>query len=351
MAHLGERSPASCCAKVRFIVAAASVAALMIARAGLPDRRRVGAAGHAAARRSRGQRSASPHSPPLVGMTIAILCWIAPGTQPRPRPGSMPRCGAAGRTFCLRRIQPSGPAAARRRGNCGRRRRPGVHRPALSKRHAVSVNSISGFRAENLLAVDLDPPAELERCGQRDAVDRFLRPRHLGAIETIPGVESVGAAYGRPLKGPIGLDSSWRHRWSAGRTRPNAIHGSTSRRSRQVTSGRWARPLREGRVRRRSRSRYDAGRRRGERKPGAVGVAGTAGGWQASVGCRSRRMVDRGRRRGGHAVPRVEDRAVRCLCVVPTVAVLGRRRDGESRIVRPRSRRYATACARSTRRV
>ena len=30
------------------------------------------------------------------------------------------------------------------------------------------------------------------------------------AIEAVPGVESAGAVYGRPLKGPIGLDSSWR---------------------------------------------------------------------------------------------------------------------------------------------
>jgi predicted permease len=64
-----------------------------------------------------------------------------------------------------------------------------------------------GFRAEKLLAADLDPPADLSGA-PNDAVDRFYDAA-IAAIETLPGVQSAGAAGGRPLKGPIGLDSSW----------------------------------------------------------------------------------------------------------------------------------------------
>ncbi len=141
----------------------------------------------------------------LVGMIMAVLCWIAPALSLDPaRLDAALR--TAGRTFA------SG----------------GFSRPArrllvvVEMAIAVVVLALTGllyqsvvrlgqvdlgFRAENLLAVDLDPPAELEGA-TNEAVDRFY-DRAISALETIPGVESVGAAGGRPLKGPIGLDSSW----------------------------------------------------------------------------------------------------------------------------------------------
>ncbi len=186
------------------LVAAASVVALTIAKAGLPlvvawvpqdiprlDEVAVNArvAAFTAA----------------VGMVMAILCWIAPAVSLDPaRLDAALR--TAGRTFA------SG----------------GFSRPArrllvvVEMAIAVVVLALTGllyqsvvrlgqvdlgFRSENLLAVDLDPPAELEGAAN-EAVDRFY-DRAISALETIPGVESVGAAGGRPLKGPIGLDSSW----------------------------------------------------------------------------------------------------------------------------------------------
>ena len=172
----------------------------------------------------------------LVGMTMAVLCWIAPALSlESARLDAALR--SAGRTFA------SG----------------GFSRPARRLLVVVEIavavvvlvftgllyRSVSrlgqldlGFRAEHLLAVDLDPPAELERA-PNEAVDRFYDDA-IAAIEAVPGVESAGAAYGRPLKGPIGLDSSWRLDGqledAAGRNPWVNLETITP-----GTSGRWAR--------------------------------------------------------------------------------------------------------------
>ena len=186
------------------LVAIASVVALEIAKAGLPlvvawvpqDIPRLDEA-------AVGVRVAAFTT--LVGMIMAVLCWMAPALSLDPaRLDAALR--TAGRTFA------SG----------------GFSRPArrllvvvemaiavvvlaltgLLHQSVVRLGQVDlGFRAENLLAVDLDPPAELEGA-TNEAVDRFY-DRAISALETIPGVESVGGAGGRPLKGPIGLDSSW----------------------------------------------------------------------------------------------------------------------------------------------
>jgi putative ABC transport system permease protein len=141
-----------------------------------------------------------------VGMTMAVLCWIAPALSlDSTRLDTALR--SAGRTL-----------------SSGGFSRP-VRRLLVTGEIAVAVvvlvftgllyRSVSrlgeldlGFRAESLLAVDLDPPTDFG--GRRnDAIDRFSETA-IAAIETVPGVQSAGAAYGRPLKGPIGLDSSWR---------------------------------------------------------------------------------------------------------------------------------------------
>jgi putative ABC transport system permease protein len=64
-----------------------------------------------------------------------------------------------------------------------------------------------GFHADRLLAIEVNPPPSLQ-AGDRSAVHRFYT-RVIDAIRTVPTVESVAGVGVRPLKGRIGLDSSW----------------------------------------------------------------------------------------------------------------------------------------------
>ena len=142
----------------------------------------------------------------LAGVIMALLCWIVPALSLDSR-GLDVELRTAGRAFSS--------------GGFSRRAR----RLLVVAEVAIAVvvvvftgllyRSVSrlaqidpGFAAENLLAVDLDRPRELAHA-PNEAVDRFYDD----AVRTIAGaagVVSAGAAYGRPLKGPIGLDSSWR---------------------------------------------------------------------------------------------------------------------------------------------
>jgi putative ABC transport system permease protein len=142
----------------------------------------------------------------VVGATMALLCWMAPALSLDSR-GLDAELRTAGRAF-----------------SSGGFSRP-ARRLLVVGEIAVAVvvlvftgllyRSVSrlgqidlGFTAENLLAVDLDVPRELASAANQ-SVDRFY-DEAIAAISGTPGVVSAGAAYGRPLKGPIGLDSSWR---------------------------------------------------------------------------------------------------------------------------------------------
>jgi putative ABC transport system permease protein len=65
-----------------------------------------------------------------------------------------------------------------------------------------------GFRPAGLIAVELEQPFDLT-AATTEGANRFYE-RAADAVRTLSAVESVGAAGGRPLKGAIGLDSSWR---------------------------------------------------------------------------------------------------------------------------------------------
>jgi len=64
-----------------------------------------------------------------------------------------------------------------------------------------------GFAADRLLAVDVHLPTSIDP-GDSAAVHRFYTSV-IESLRTLPAVESVAGAAGRPLKGPTGLDSSW----------------------------------------------------------------------------------------------------------------------------------------------
>jgi predicted permease len=64
-----------------------------------------------------------------------------------------------------------------------------------------------GFTADRLLAVDVHLPTSIDP-GDTLAIHRFYA-RVIDEVRAIPSVESAAGAAGRPLKGPIGLDSSW----------------------------------------------------------------------------------------------------------------------------------------------
>jgi putative ABC transport system permease protein len=186
------------------LVAIASVVALAIAKAGLPlvvawvpqDTPRLDEA-------AVGLRVAAFTA--LVGMIMAFLCWIAPALSL-----DSARLDAALRT-AGRTYSSGGFSRAARRLLVVAEIAIAVvvlTFTALLYQSVVRLGHLDlGFRPENLLAVDLDPPAELAGA-PNEVVDRFYDSA-IAALETLPGVESVGAAYGRPLKGPIGLDSSW----------------------------------------------------------------------------------------------------------------------------------------------
>ena len=64
-----------------------------------------------------------------------------------------------------------------------------------------------GFNPEHLVAVKLGLPPQVAG-GTRADVYQFYS-RAIDAVSTVPLVQSVAGVSGRPLKGPIGLDSAW----------------------------------------------------------------------------------------------------------------------------------------------
>jgi putative ABC transport system permease protein len=63
-----------------------------------------------------------------------------------------------------------------------------------------------GFVADRLVAIEVHAPSV--QTADRTTAHRFYA-RVIDALRTLPSVESVAGVAGRPLKGPIGLDSSW----------------------------------------------------------------------------------------------------------------------------------------------
>jgi putative ABC transport system permease protein len=64
-----------------------------------------------------------------------------------------------------------------------------------------------GFNPERLLAVEVGLPPTIAN-GTRADVFQFYS-RAIDAVTDVPFVQAIAAVAGRPLKGPIGLDSSW----------------------------------------------------------------------------------------------------------------------------------------------
>ncbi|HWW87436.1 MAG TPA: FtsX-like permease family protein, partial [Vicinamibacterales bacterium] len=86
-----------------------------------------------------------------------------------------------------------------------------------------SVNRLShldlGFNPERLLAVEVGLPPTIAS-GTRADVSQFYS-RAIDAVTGVPFVQAIAAVAGRPLKGPIGLDSSWQ---MEGQSRAAAEH-------------------------------------------------------------------------------------------------------------------------------
>jgi putative ABC transport system permease protein len=69
-----------------------------------------------------------------------------------------------------------------------------------------------GFSADRLVAVEVQAPAE-QVADKRKAHGFYTRV--LDVLGALPSVESVAGVAGRPLKGPVGLDSSWQREGQA----------------------------------------------------------------------------------------------------------------------------------------
>jgi putative ABC transport system permease protein len=69
-----------------------------------------------------------------------------------------------------------------------------------------------GFVADRLVAIEVHAPSV--QAADRTTTHRFYT-RVIDALRTLPSVESVAGVAGRPLKGPIGLDSSWQREGQA----------------------------------------------------------------------------------------------------------------------------------------
>ena len=241
LAHPGRRSPGSCCASSAILVGRGVCSCPAACEAGLPIV--VALVPQACPWLDEAEVNLRVAAfTALVGMTMAVLCWIAPALSLE---SVEARCRAAERRtdVRLRRIQPSGTAAARRRGNCGRRRRPGSP-PACSLRSVSRLGQNSTWASVPVSArrrPGSRPPQFVARA--QPAVDRFydstLSPPSQARLLGV----RIGRCLvpGRPLKGPIrvlprfvvaSLTVSWR-------TRPGAIHGQSLRRSRRGSSGRW----------------------------------------------------------------------------------------------------------------
>jgi predicted permease len=140
----------------------------------------------------------------LVGLTTALICWIAPTLNL-----------AGSRLDAV--LRNAGRAVA-----SGGLRWP-ARRLLVTFEIAIAVvlltfagllyRSVSrlgevdlGFNPHGLLAIDVDMPPgpALSRSDLYQFYDRAIEE-----LSSLPFIESVAAAGGRPLKGPIGLDSSW----------------------------------------------------------------------------------------------------------------------------------------------
>jgi putative ABC transport system permease protein len=69
-----------------------------------------------------------------------------------------------------------------------------------------------GFVADRLVAMEVHTPSV--QAADRTATHRFYM-HVIDALRTLPSVESAAGVAGRPLKGPIGLDSSWQREGQA----------------------------------------------------------------------------------------------------------------------------------------
>ena len=79
---------------------------------------------------------------------------------------------------------------------------------SLAKLSRVDV----GFVADRVVAIEIHAPSV--QTADRTTVHRFYT-RVIDALRTVSSVESVAGVAGRPLKGPIGLDSSWQREGQA----------------------------------------------------------------------------------------------------------------------------------------
>jgi putative ABC transport system permease protein len=78
---------------------------------------------------------------------------------------------------------------------------------ALLYRSVASLSRLDvGFVADRLVAAEVHAPSA--ETADRTKAHQFYT-RVIDAVRTMPAVESIAGVAGRPLKGPIGLDSSW----------------------------------------------------------------------------------------------------------------------------------------------
>lgn len=141
----------------------------------------------------------------ILGAATVVTCWIAPALTLRDA-GFQATLRSAGRTVAS--------------GGFGRPARQVM--VALEIAVAVVVmtgagllyRSVSrlthldlGFNPERLLAVEVGLPLTIAS-GTRADVYQFYG-RAIDAVSGVPFVQVVAGVGGRPLKGPIGLDSSW----------------------------------------------------------------------------------------------------------------------------------------------
>jgi putative ABC transport system permease protein len=64
-----------------------------------------------------------------------------------------------------------------------------------------------GFKPERLIAVEVGLPSTIANGTRADVFEFYTRA--IDAVTNVPSVRAIAAVAGRPLKGPIGLDSSW----------------------------------------------------------------------------------------------------------------------------------------------
>jgi len=84
---------------------------------------------------------------------------------------------------------------------------------ALLYRSVASLTRLDvGFAADRLVAIEVHAPAV--QTADRTKEHGFYT-RVIDALRTLPSAESVAGVAGRPLKGPIGLDSSWQREGQA----------------------------------------------------------------------------------------------------------------------------------------